>query len=224
MAGERARVSLRHIQIDKANALMVIAIAGAAACFVFSLVAVQALWQQAKYNSKVIKEQEKSAKMVKSNIQSLSQLKTSYEAFVREPTNIIGGSSVGTGDKDGDNAKITLDAMPSVYDFPGTVSGFNKILSGQSFTEPSFSGSDQEVAQSANASPTAVELPYTVSAKANFTSAQDFLNVLDRSIRPASIKTVTFSGDSSGSLDVSAQLSVYYQPKKKFEVKTEVVK
>lgn len=225
MAGERARVSLRHIQIDKANALMVGAIAAAAACLVFSLVAINALWQQAKYNSKVIKKQEASAKQVKANVQSLEQLKKSYEAFVREPTNIIGGSSVGTGDKDGDNAKITLDALPSVYDFPGTVSGFNKILlSNQSFKEPSLTGSDQELSEHSNDKPTPVELPFVIAAKGSATSMQDFLNVLDRSIRPVNIKSVSFTGDGSGNLDISTQSTIYYQPKKTFEVKVEVVK
>ncbi len=225
MANEKSRISLRHIQIDKANALMVAAIAGAAACLVFSLVSVAALYQQAKYNAKVIKAKETTVTQIKNDINSLGQLKTSYEAFVREPTNIIGGSSVGQGNKDGDNAKITLDAMPSVYDFPGTVSGFNKILNeSKSYNDPKINGSDQELTEQANTTAAPVELPFSASANGSAAGVQDFLSVLDRSIRPMSVKSVSFSGDSSGNLDVSAQLTVFYQPKMKFEVKTEVIK
>jgi hypothetical protein len=221
---QKARISLRHIQVDKANTLMVIVIAGAAACLIFSLVAVQSLWKQARYNSKVISKKEKTVKQLNSNVKSLGQLKTSYEAFVREPNNIIGGSSVGTGDKDGDNAKITLDAMPSVYDFPGSVSGFNKAFGGLGLKNLQITGIDDEVNQQNNNKPDLVEVPLSISSEGTLSSTAQLLSEFDKSIRPISVKKISFAGNSDGELKTSIDFITYYQPKKKFDVKTEVVK
>lgn len=223
--GEKSKISLRHIQVDKANSVMVIVIAAAAACAVFSLVACTTLWKQAGYNKKVITAKEKTVKQVNSDIASLDQLKTSYEAFVAEKNNIIGGTSDGPGDKDGDNARITLDAMPSVYDFPGMVTGFTKMLSGHGYTTDGITGTDEEIAQQSNQNAsTIVEIPLTVGAKGSVDAVQEFLTTLDRSVRPINVQSLSFNGESTGTLQASATFKAYYQPKKKFEVKTEVVK
>lgn len=221
----RPKISLRHIQIDKANTIIFVSIAVAAACLVFSLVSLQALWRQAGYNRKVISAKEKSVSQLEQNIQSLDQLNTSYQAFVGETSNIIGGSSTGQGDKDGDNAKITLDALPSVYDFPGLVSGMNKILTGRTFTEATIDGVDDEIAQisNSNTAPAIVEIPLSFSAKGGTEAAQDFLNTIDNSIRPVKLSSVSFGGSEAGDLEISATGMTYYQPKKVFQVKKETI-
>lgn len=220
----KSKISLRHVQIDKSNALVVTFIAIAAACLVFSLVSVSALWDQANYNKRVIKAKENTVSQVNANIQSIESLKNSYQVFIGEPTNVIGGVATGTGDRDGDNAKITLDAMPSVYDFPGTISGFSKVLNGRSFTDLSITGTDEEASKAASTDVSVTPVPLQVSAIGSIEATQELLKILDLSIRPVKAKTVSFTGESTGQLTVSVDLETYYQPKKEFEVKTEVVK
>lgn len=217
------KVSLRYIQIDKSNATIVIVIAVAAACTVFSIVALRALWGQASYNKRVIKAKESTVKRLDANIASLDSLKNSYQTFVNEPVNVIGGSASGNGDRDGDNAKITLDSMPSVYDFPGTISGINKVISGRGVDKINITGKDDEVAKS-SAQGSISPVPLSISAEGSPEGIQDFLKVLDLSIRPMNVKTVSLTGDETGKLTATVELDTYYQPKKKFEVKTEVIK
>lgn len=220
----KTRISLRHIDIDKSNAVIVIAIAGAAACLVFSIVSVRALWNQASYNKRVIKAKETTVQQVKTNVASLDSLKDSYRVFISAPTNVIGGSATGGGDRDGDNAKITLDAMPSIYDFPGTISGLNKVLTGRRVSEVEITGVDEEATKLTNQQPGVSPIALSIAAVGNTEDTQDLLSTLDLSIRPMNVKKVSFSGEGSGLLNILVDLDTYYQPKKKFEVKTEVIK
>jgi hypothetical protein len=216
-------LSSRHLQIDKANSTMFLLIAVASVSLVFSLMAAQSLWKQASYNRKVIQAKEATLQQVESNIQALGPLEDSYEAFVQQPENIIGGSSTGTGDRDGDNAKITLDALPSVYDFPGTISGFNKVFNSGVYGTVEMTGTDDELNQQTNVVPEIVDIPINFTATGDVQKMQELISLMDRSIRPISIQQLTFSGDSSGALELTIAGTTYYQPKKNFEVKTEVV-
>ena len=221
---QKTKISLRHLQIDKSNTVIIASIAIASASLVFSLVAIHALWGQANYNKRVIQAKEKTVDQVNTNLESLDSLKNSYQVFVSQPTNIIGGSSATTGDRDGDNAKITLDAMPSIYDFPGTISGFSKVLSGKSFTDLKITGIDEEVSSSANTASAVTPVPLQISVMGSIEGAQELLKILDLSIRPVKAKSINFTGDSAGKLTITIQSDTYYQPKKKFEVNTEVIK
>jgi hypothetical protein len=216
--------SLRHMQIDKDNTYIVVAVAAAAACLIFALVSAQALWKQASYNRRVITKKEATRDILIENKSNLTQLKDSYKAFVENPTNILEGSSTGTGNNDGDNAKIILDAMPSVYDFPGMITGFNKILNTGEFNKITITASDEEVNQKANTTPGVVELPisFTVESKAEATQA--FLTRLNSSIRPVKARSINFSGEAGGDMTVTFEGYTYYQPKKVFDVTTETVK
>ena len=216
--------SLRHMQIDKDNTYIVVAVAAAAACLVFALVSAQALWKQASYNRRVIEKKETTRDILIENKSSLTQLKDSYKAFVESPTNILEGSSTGTGNNDGDNAKIILDAMPSVYDFPGMITGFNKILNTGEFNKITITATDDELNQKANTIPGVVELPISFTIESKAEAAQAFLTRLNSSIRPVKAKTISFSGDTGGDMTITFDGYTYYQPKKVFDVTEEVVK
>ncbi len=215
--------SLRHIQIDKDNSYIVIAVAAAAACLIFSLVAAQSLWKQAGYNSRVISKMEGTKTTMEGNVTNLKQLEQAYQAFVQSPTNVIEGTATGQGDRDGDNSKIVLDAMPSVYDFPGTMTGLNKILNTGEFGETKISATDDELSQKSNTVSQITELPINFSGAGNVDVVQSFLQRLDNSIRPVKLSTVNFSGSSETELTVNVSGFIYYQPKKEFQVKSEVV-
>src|SRR5579884_4256983 len=105
-------VLTKRVAISKANAQMVAVVAVASFVTVFCLVASRAVWSQNSYQARVTTAKEKAHQQLLKNIQAYGDLTSSYKAFISTPTNVIGGSPTGTGDNDGDNAKIILDALP----------------------------------------------------------------------------------------------------------------
>src|SRR5258708_5718319 len=108
--------STKRVQINKATATIVGVIAAASFVTVFSLIASRALLGQRAYQSRVIAAKEQAKKQLQDNLSAVSALQTQYKAFVGTNENILGGNPNGSGEKDGDNARIILDALPSKYD------------------------------------------------------------------------------------------------------------
>ncbi len=219
----KVHTSGKRLQIDKANSAMLIVVAISAFVVTFSLVAGRALMSQKSYQSRVIKEKQKAATQLQENIKATESLQTSYKAFVGTPDNIIGGNSSGTGERDGDNAKIVLDALPSKYDYPALASSLEKIITGKSFKINSITGSDDELAQAGDKEAKPVEMPFQVEVDANFASAKDLMNIFEKSIRPIKIKSIELTG-SNNNLKVSVNAVTYYQPAKTLKIDTKEVK
>ncbi len=127
------RISAKRLAIDKANSTVLIAVG--IACFVVVLcsVAGKSLIDQMRYQSKVIGQKEDTLVLSKKNEKAAEQLKTSYQEFASRKENVLGGNSSGTADRDGDNARIVLDALPSKYDFPALTTSLEKLLTGNGF-------------------------------------------------------------------------------------------
>lgn len=217
--------SNKHLQINKANSNMVVIISVAAFVVVFSLVASRALLEKSSYQRRVINAKQKASTTLKQNVKAANSLQVSYKAFVSNPDNIIGGNPSGTGDSDGDNAKITLDALPSQYDFPALTSSLEKILSKNSFKIESIVGTDDEVAQqnSQTATPKPIEMPFTFGVGANLGTTKDLLDILHRSIRPIIVDSIDITGNNSD-LKLNITAKTYYQPALNLKIQTEVVK
>lgn len=143
------QASAKRLMISKANTTIVIAVSVAAAVTTFSLIGTRSLLARRSYQSKVINVQEKARDQLEDNIEAVSSLKESYAAFVSQPENVIGGSSTGSGERDGDNAQIILDALPSKYDFPALASSLEKILVDRGYSIQAITGTDDEVNQNA---------------------------------------------------------------------------
>ncbi|HET7320729.1 MAG TPA: hypothetical protein VFI84_04060, partial [Candidatus Saccharimonadales bacterium] len=207
--------SSKHLAIDKASAQMIAAMAVAAFITVFALVAANAVWGQHGYLSRVTKEKEKAHKQLQANVKAVSDLTKSYKAFVGTPTNVIGGNVQGTGDNDGDNAKIILDALPPQYDFPALATSLEKILKDHNLNITGIGGTDDQVAQQTNQSspnPQPVSMPFTFSVgNANYTAVQDLIGVLQRSIRPIQIDNLTLTGGATD-MQLTVNAHTYYQP------------
>src|ERR1700694_4085492 len=105
-------ISTKRLQIDKANATVVVLASLAAFVVTFSFFATKALLSQQAYQSRVTKDKTIAVHQLETNIQATNALAASYSTFVNQPINIIGGNKTGAGDQDGDNAKIILDALP----------------------------------------------------------------------------------------------------------------
>jgi hypothetical protein len=221
-------ISSRRLQIDKANATMVIIVAAAAFVTIFSLFASKALISQRNYQARVIGEKKKALAQLKTNNENVSKLVSSYTDFVSPTTNIIGGNTTGSGDRDGDNAKIVLDALPSKYDFPALATSLEKLLTtNRRYQINSIAGSDDEVAQlaknSATGTPTPIEMPFQISVTSDFSGLKDLMNILASSIRPINISQLSLSGNDAA-LTVNITARTYYQPSKSVNITTKVVK
>lgn len=219
-------ISTKRLQINKANARIVVIIGLAAVLTTFSLVASRALLSQRAYQARVITEKEKAANQLKENRKAVETLRASYTQFIGASQNIIGGNPQGTGDRDGDNAKIILDALPSKYDFPALTTSLENLLLERSFKIDEITGKDDEVAQSSQTSspnPAPIEIPFEVTVTSNYESLRELLQVFERSIRPFHINSLTFSGDDSAT-QLIIEANTYYQPAKSLDLTTKDVR
>jgi hypothetical protein len=241
-----ARVSAKRLLISKANTTIVVAVGAAAFVTAFSLVTARSLLAKRSYQARVITAQEQARDQLKANIEAVDNLKVAYQSFVDRPENIIGGSTSGTADKDGDNAKIVLDALPSVYDFPALATSLEKILVDRNYRITTINGTDNEasinpgeggapVTDPAAADPTAtatqqpvigstVDMPFKMGAEGNYTSIVDLLKVFQKSIRPIYIEKLTFSATDDDTIQLLVEGKSYFQPEKTLKIESEVVK
>jgi hypothetical protein len=223
----KSQISTKRLAISRANAQMVIVVSVAAFITVFSLVASKTILSQNAYQGRVIKAKVTAHKQLVSNIDAANALVKSYGDFVGTSSNIIGGSTSGSGDKDGDNGKIILDALPSSYDFPALASSLEKILTGQSLKVGSISGVDDQINQEVNISsptPAAVTMPFSFSVTgANYASIKQLITTLESSIRPIQIDTITISGGGDN-IQASITTHTYYQPAKNLKIGSKVIK
>lgn len=212
----KLQISTKHVKINEANTFMLIAVSASVVAVVFSLVATQALVKQMNYQNKVISKRNAAKKQLDANIAATTQLMNYYEAF-----DSAADSMIGTKDK---NSKITLDALPSKYDFPALATSLESLLKGSGSNISGISGSDNEVAaEQSSANPKPIEIPFSLSSTGSLTAAQKLITDLGRSIRPIRINSLQLTGTDS-SMQASITAKTYYQPAKQFDLKYEIVK
>ncbi|HTH72235.1 MAG TPA: hypothetical protein VL737_02620 [Candidatus Pristimantibacillus sp.] len=212
--------------INKANSTMVLATSLAAFILIFGLVAGKSLVGQMAYQNRVMSAKKAALKQLQSDLKARDTLAQSYGNFVDQSPNILGGDPAGTADKDGDNAKLVLDALPSKYDFPALTTSLEKVIIGQNLRILGISGTDDEANQAENQTspnPQPVPMPFQVQVSGSYTSVQSLVDVFLRSVRPFQIETMELSGDET-SMTASISAQTFYQPEKSLEIKTEVVK
>lgn len=220
------RVVTKRSLIDKANSTILIAAGIAAFLVIFSLVSAKGLVGKINYQNEVISKKKAAKEQLVQNIKARDSLVKSYTAFSNTSRNIIDGNTVGSADRDGENGKLILDALPSKYDFPALTSSLEKLAQQQGLVDPGISGNDDEVAQSlqaASANPQAIPMPFEMSVNGSALQIQNFVTSFERSIRPIQIQTFAVNASDKGlSGTISAQ--TFYQPEKILEVKKEVLK
>ncbi|HYH36434.1 MAG TPA: hypothetical protein VD706_02965 [Candidatus Saccharimonadales bacterium] len=221
------QISTKRLAISKSNAQMVAAVAAASFITVFCLIASKTVFSQNTYQGKVITAKEKARDQLKENLEAYDSLSTSYKIFDTKNPNIIGGNINGTGDNDGTNSKLILDALPPTYNFPALASSLEKILADRGLKVSAITGTDDQVAQQSNTSsptPKPVEMPFTFTVNnATYTSISQLADALEHSIRPIQIDTINLSG---GVNDMTATFTAhtYYQPAKSLQVTKKVIK
>lgn len=217
-------ISAKRLQINKANATIVIFVSIAAFVTVFSIFTSRALISQRSYQAKVIDKKSEALKQLKTNNQELEKLKESYNTFVGQTINVIEGQSTGTSDRDGDNAKIILDALPSKYDYPALATSLEKLLLDKNYQIDEISGDDDELAQAEQKDYTkAVEMPYKLEVTGNYGSIVELVKLLNKSIRPMHILKMELKGSNSKTT-ITIEAKTYYQPEKTLNITKETVK
>lgn len=211
--------------ITKANSTMVITTGIAAFIVVFSAVASKALISQASYQNRVIAVKKQALATLESDLSARDSLVTSYKTFVGTPQNVLGGNPDGTGDQDGDNAKIILDSLPSKYDFPALATSLEKLISSQGLVIIGISGTDEEITQAVNQSevePQPIAMPFQLQVGGSYESIKNLVDVFRRSIRPFQVQKIEISGD-EGSMTATIDAQTFYQPEKSLNIRSEVV-
>jgi hypothetical protein len=231
------RTSVKHLQIDRANNLMFYVVAAAAVVTVFSLISAKSLLSESSYQHKVLKARKVAISKLKSNLTAANSLKQRYDVFESENPNVIGGRGgldiatalakginngtaningqvVTLSGQDGDNAKIVLDALPSVYDFPALISSIEKIANLDQVPLQGITGSDDSATQTtATTDSTSSEpnmMPFSINSRTNYSVAKTLVADLERSIRPMDVTSFALDG-SGDSLNVTIQANTYFQ-------------
>lgn len=216
-------VSTKRIQINKANTVVVVMASLAAFMVTFTFFAGKALLSQRSFQSRVIKEKAVALKQLEANIKATESLENSYKAFVGQSSNVIGGSSTEKGDRDGDNAKIILDALPSKYDFPAMATSLEKLFRSNAYKLESITGSDDEVAQAESKKPELVEMPFTVVLSGSYEGINEAIITMERSIRPFHVNILSITAtDKEIGMTITAK--TFYQPEKLLNITTKEVK
>lgn len=212
--------------IDKTNTTIVIIAAVAAFIVVFSLVASRAFFNQATYQNRIISEKKKTLSTLNANLNARNDLVKSYDAFISTSKNVINGNTSGNEERDGDNAKIILDALPSKYDFPALISSLEKLAGAQGVQIEGINGTDDELAQQgsqASSSPAPVPLQFEISVAGAYPQIQGFIDSFEQSIRPMQIQSMSITSN-TGNMSAKIIAQTFYQPEKKLELGSKVIK
>lgn len=215
----KAHTSVKHDIIDRDNSRIVVAVAIAVFLVVFCGFALRTLFSQSLYHGRVIDEKTKTLRQLEDNQEALSSLEQSYLAFVNESENILGGSPSGDGPLDGDNAKVVLDALPGVYDYPALTSSFEKILKEGGYEINSLGGSeDASIQNVATNDVTPISIPYTFSFSSSVDGAEALLGTLQRSIRPMHVTRLNMTVNQNGSITTDVTLNTFFTQEKTFDL------
>lgn len=221
----RTTTLTKRTLITKANRNMVIATGLAAFFLIFALVAGRAMISQIAYQQRVIDAKKDALSTAQADLEALDSLERSYTQFVSANPNVLGGARTGSGELDGDNARIVLDALPSRYDFPALTTSLEEIILGQNMQIVGITGTDEEATQGelqSSPTPEPIALPFQVQASGSYGSVQDLISAFRRSIRPFQIQTLEISGSESN-MTVTIDAQTFFQPEKNLNITTEVV-
>ena len=213
----KVNISSKHLQIEQANSRIVIVVAVASVITIFSLMSAKTLLSQINHQRHIISARNDAVKQLKKNIEVANSLEKYFDAFNSANPNIIGGiaNNDSHGPSDGDNARITLDALPSVYDYPALVTSLEKILKTQNLTNIGITGTDQSdtLKNESTTNPKAQPIEITINGTGSYGAIQNVIKDLERSIRPFDVVTFELKGDES-KLDMTVKVNTYYQQAK----------
>lgn len=218
-----------NIKIDKEQSTIMLVIAVATIVTVFCVFSSKALISKAAYQQKVISARDKSLTQLQKNLKDAQTFLDQYnKVFIGGSSqNIIGGVSTQSADAmppDGSNPRIVLDALPTTYDFPALVTSTASILRKNNVVSPSIVGLDasstSDSTPSPNPSPNKILL--SISGTTTYSGAEQLVKDLERSIRPFDAAKLSITGN--GAINVTIDVTTYYQPAKSLTIVPKKVK
>lgn len=220
----KTNISVKHLQINKAQSRIMLIVGIATVISVFCLVSTKQLLSQSSYHRKEITAKKTAAKQLTANLNAANALAAQYQIFDSSNPNVIGGKNStdpNTKPPDGDNARIVLDALPSKYDFPALISSLSQILSANSISNPGIGGTDQSatIDNSPSNNPQPIPLAVSVSGASSYNGVKGLVKDFERSVRPFDVKVLELRG-SAGNMTFSAELNTYFQPAKTLSTTT----
>lgn len=221
----KANESLKKLALSKANVQIVAVSAVASFITVFCLVTANYLLGIRSYQSKIIAADNTAYSQLKTDVVAKNNLESSYQSFVQQNPNVLGTSIVNTPGYTYNNSTIILDALPSRYDFPAVVTSIDKMLQNGNFNVTSIGGTDASASTSntPESNPQPVSIPFTFTInQATYLSVQSLFSILQSSIRPMIVDSVTLSGQDSN-MSISVTAHTYFQPAKLFSIGTETI-
>ncbi len=213
------KVSIKHLQIDKSQSRILLVIIAATAITIFSLVATKAMVSKGLYQRRALHARREVVSQLKNNYSSAQSLFNQYKVFAQQDPNILGGSSNGSGNLDGNNPRIVLDSLPSNYDAPALATSIEKVLTIQNVTIGSLTVTDDPVNNSdtPQAEPQAKPITFSFSGSTNYAGAMGLMQKFEQSIRPFDVTKLQISG-TDNNLQITADMTTYFQPAKSLDL------
>lgn len=218
-------ISSQGVRLKQGRSLTLILVSIACVITVFCLVATKTLLSEAGHQRRVLTSKKAAITQLQANISSVNALSNQMQALNSQATNIIGGTSTGTGPDDGSNIQIVLDALPNQYDFPGLTASVEKLLLARGVKVDSISGIDKESSNVPNAVPTPQPLPisFSFAATSTYTITKKIFADFQNSIRPFHVVSLQMSGTDSR-MSINATVNAYFQPSKSVSITSTEVK
>jgi hypothetical protein len=209
------KTSIKHVQIDKSQSTMLAIVAAAVVLTIFCLFGTKALISKGLYQRRVLGARHQVVKQLQTNVGSANTLFTQYKVFADQNPNLLGGSTTGSGNLDGDNPRLVLDALPSTYDAPALATSLEKVIIGRGVTINSIDVTDDPATypDTAQATPKVLSVTFSFIGTTNFIQAKQLLQDFERSIRPFDLNNLEIEGTDIN-LKLTVGMTTYYQPAK----------
>ncbi|MGH7234270.1 MAG: hypothetical protein ACREF7_02390 [Candidatus Saccharimonadales bacterium] len=221
----KGEVSLKKLELSKANAQIVAVTAVAAFITVFCLVGSNYLLGLRSYQAKIITADHSANNNLVADNAAKNKLLSAYKTFVDQNPNVLGSNNLTSGSYIYNNATAILDALPSTYDFPALTSSLQKLQTLGGFSFSSVGGSDESatVSSAPTGDPSTVPMPFSFTVnQTSYQAIQNLFSDMLKSIRPLQIDTISISGtDTNITLTVNAH--TYFQPGKEFNITSETI-
>lgn len=219
-------------QIDRANKMMFLWVAGASALVAISLVVSFFFFQKLVFNEKVLAEKRNTVQTLRDNNDAAPQLQDNVR--VLSTSDVLGSAKA---DSDDSNLQVVLDALPA---------DGNSLAFGASLQKQLLGGIEGLTVESTTVDPvagvelTTEEMANTVDATENASAGDNAITFrftvigtdqalrealvrLEKSIRPISVVSVDTENSASG-LRMTVHGHTYYQPERTIELKDKTVK
>ncbi len=214
MAPTSRATGLRKRQaIHSASRTMFVWVAVASIAVSFLLVGAQFLYTQFMFNNKVLAAKDKAARTLSEDKENIEKLKENF-----------GPLDAGT-NKNVSSAKV-LSALPSELDTSAFGTSLQQIIAPRSgVTLEAVTINQNQEGDDTQSSPSATpqEIPVSVTVSGQYDQISEFIKDLELTIRPIKIRTVNVTGSDSNTR-AAIEMTTYYQPAKKVELKKQEVK